>query len=70
MDAAPDDPKAILTRAFVNQYDVDIRSDIELRMKNDSGQDRTRRKARAETKRDVDQDQERCEAERLQSIVA
>lgn len=43
VDAAPPDPAAILARAFVNQYDVDIRATIELRMKNSSGQERTRR---------------------------
>ncbi len=42
MDASPPDPMAILSRAFVNQYDVDMSSRIELRMKDGSGQERTR----------------------------
>jgi hypothetical protein len=43
VDAAPPDPKAILSRAFANQYEVDISARIELRMKNRTGQERTRR---------------------------
>jgi hypothetical protein len=42
-DAAPADPNVILARAFSNQYEVDLISKIELRMKNDEGQERTRR---------------------------
>lgn len=42
-DAAPTDPNVVLTRAFFNQYEVDLSSKIELRMRNDEGQERTRR---------------------------
>ena len=43
LDASSPNPMAILSRAFANQYEVDISSNIELRMKNGSGQERTRR---------------------------
>jgi len=39
----PPDPRAILVRAFANQYEVNISANIELRMRNASGQERTRR---------------------------
>ena len=43
MDGAPPDPMTILSRAFANQYEVDLTTNIELRMTNDAGQERTRR---------------------------
>jgi hypothetical protein len=42
-DALPPDALAILTRAFANRYQVDLASDIELIMRNQSGQERTRK---------------------------
>ena len=42
-DMSAPDAKAILQRAFANQYDVNIKANIELRMTNNSGKERTRR---------------------------
>jgi hypothetical protein len=42
-DALAPDAQAILARAFANRYEVDLASDIELIMRNQSGQERTRK---------------------------
>jgi len=42
-DALAPDAGAILARAFANRYQVDLASDIELIMRNELGQERTRR---------------------------
>ena len=42
IDAAPENPKKLLQKAFTNQYDVDTTATIELVIRNRSGQERRR----------------------------